>query len=86
MLSSLPIVALFRMHIILHLVLVMPFRWLIANTHLLGEHDWSVRSIGGVLDAMEAKSKRLQDEPDLTINENFMMSSFDDFYEELPPF
>ena len=57
-LSSLPIVTLFRVHSILHLSLVTPFRWLISKTHLLGEHNWSVKSMWRMLETIEQKAKR----------------------------
>ena len=86
LMTSLPVVALLRTHAILHLAIVMPVRWLAANTHLLGAHNWSVRSMGRVVDQIEAKATILHEIPSLITNDTFMMSWFREFEEELPPF
>ena len=54
LLTSLHMIASARVHLIYHLALVMPMRWLSGNTHLLGERNWSVRSMGRALNLLEA--------------------------------
>ena len=55
-LTSVEMVALCRVMAILFFKIVMPLQWLSGNTHFLGQcgFDWSVRSMGKALDALEA--------------------------------
>lgn len=54
--ASSEMVALCRSLAILHYTVCMPMRWLSGNTHFLGRcgFDWSARSMGKAIDALEA--------------------------------
>ena len=57
-LSSLEMVGLSRILSILYLCIVIPVRWLSAKTHTLGKYNWGARSMGRVLDILEANTTR----------------------------
>lgn len=78
--------ALSRLCAILHLSIVMPHRWLAGNSHRLGEHGWSVRSMGRALDALEKAMLVLEERGECVLDEEFMMGIFDKIKEELPEF
>ena len=63
---------------ILFFKIVMPLRWLSGNTHLLGQcgFDWSVRSMGKALDALEVALIQIKDNGSLYLEEAFMNSIF----------
>jgi len=71
-------VALCHVMAILFFKIVMPLRWLAGNTHFLGQcgFDWSVRSMGKALDALEAALIQIQDNGSLYLDEAFMNSIF----------
>ena len=52
-LSSCEMLALARVCVIIHLSIFMPTRWSAGNSHKLGEYDWSVRSMGKIMDISE---------------------------------
>ena len=84
-LSSIHVVVLLRSHSTFFLLVVLPMRWLCMKTHELANYDWSVRSMGRVVDTLETKMVEFQQEPSNFINDSFMMHVFDEFVEELPP-
>ena len=75
-----------RVHSIVDLAIVIPVRWLAAYTHLLGPFDWSARSMGRVVDKLETLLPQVVGDGALFLDEGFMMSIFDEFVSELPPF
>ena len=38
---------------IIHLAICLPIRWLVGNSHTLSYYNWSVSSMGQVIDALE---------------------------------
>ena len=86
-LSSMEMIALARLLSILHISIVIPFRYLAGKTAELGEeHDWCPFNMGDVLDVLDKKLEELIKKPELILDEKFMMGMFDKFREELPPF
>ena len=72
-LSSCEIVALTRVCSIIHLSICLPIRWLAGNSHKLMEYDWSVRSMGKVIDMLEMILVSIVDNGASIVNEELMM-------------
>jgi len=85
-LSSEEMIALIRLLSIIHLSIVVPFRWLAGKTHELADHNWGPVSMGHVLDTLDKKLQEIQQDPKLILDETFMMSMFDEYRQKLPPF
>ena len=71
---------------IVQLSICLLIRWLAGNSHKLSEYNWSVRSMGYVLDLLENALKRMIDNYNKILDDNFMMSIFDEICNEVPPF
>ena len=52
-LSSIKIIAMYRVYAIFHLSISMPLFWLSGNTHKLHDCDWSLPMIGKSIDLLE---------------------------------
>ena len=63
LLSSLNIVDLLRIHIISYHAMVLPHRCDAPNSHMLGQHDWSVHSMGRLIGTIYEKMLELKEEP-----------------------
>lgn len=63
---------------ILHFKIVMPMRWLAGNTHFLGQCgiDWSPRSMGKAIDALEAAMMVIEEDGSKYLDEHFMNNIF----------
>ena len=44
---------------IVHLAICFPVRWLVGNSHLLEKYDWSIRSMGRVVDILESALEKV---------------------------
>ena len=86
MLSSLEMIALTRSCAIVHFALILPMRWLAGKTHELAKYDWSVASMGRVYDILHEKLGIIMTDGSKFLDENFVMSIFDNLAKELPPF
>ena len=51
-LSCMEMISMSRIFAIFHLCISMPMRWLAGNTHKLQTSDWSIRSMGRVIDLL----------------------------------
>ena len=58
-LTSQEVIALVRLLSILHISLVMPFRWLAGKTHELSQWSWGAMSMGRVIDTIEDKMQKI---------------------------
>ena len=85
-LTSTEMIAVTRMWSIFHLAIVMPIRWLAANTHKLKEYNWGYISMGKVLDKLKSDLESIVEEPELIHDESFMMGLMDKWADELPEF
>ena len=63
---------------ILHFKIVMPMQWLAGNTHFLGQCgiDWSPRSMGKAIDALEAAMMVIEKDVSNYLDEDFMNNIF----------
>ena len=79
-------VAVSRVLSILHLCIVIPVRWISAQTHLLGQYNWGARSMGRVLDILEESMDEINTNHSLILSKDYMMGIFVELHDELPPF
>jgi hypothetical protein len=89
-LTSEEMIALSCLLSIFHISVCIPFRWLAGKTHELKDYDtdfgWGAMSMSCVIDSLYKKMNELHKSPSLIINDGFMMSIFDEYLLELPPF
>ena len=76
----------FRVFAILHFCVCMPMRWLAGNTHNLGGqgYDWSVRSMGKAIDALEVAMVAIKDDGSNFLDIDFMEGIFSNIYDGGP--
>jgi len=79
-------VAMYRVMVIVHLAITIPVRWLAAETHNLGHHRWLPRSMGRVVDVLEAACAKIVDGNVDILDEKFMMNLFSVFRLEMVEF
>jgi len=89
-LTSEEMIALSRLLTIFHISVCVPFRWLSGKTHELKDYGtdfgWGAMSMSRVIDTLYEKMNELHKSPSLIVNEGFMMSIFNEYLLELPPF
>ena len=81
-LTSQEMIALCRVFAILHYTICMPMRFLAGNTHSFGAtgYDWSARSMGLAIDALEEAMIELEKDGSKLLSEDFMCSIFSKMY------
>ena len=85
LLSSCEMIALARVCSIVHIAICLPSRWLAGNTHKLAQYDWSVRSMGRMVDLLQKALVEVAADGQKMLDESFMMGIFDELIDELPP-
>jgi hypothetical protein len=89
-LTSEEMIALSYLLSILHISVCTPFCWLAGKTHELKEYGtdfcWGAMSMLCVIDTLYEKMNELHKSPSLIVNNDFMMSIFNEYCLELPPF
>jgi hypothetical protein len=75
-LSSLEMVAQAQLLAIMYLSIILPLQWLAGNTHLLLSYGWGARSMGHALEVLQEKVMLIKEEPELILDESFMMNIF----------
>ena len=83
-LTSMEMTALFRVMAIFHLSVVVPHRWLVSNVQNLRADDFSLRSLGRVIDKLESTFEQIVNKTKSILDEDFMMGIFDTFKNEIP--
>jgi len=78
-LSSLEMAAQARLLAIMYLFFILPLRWLAGNTHKLASFQWGARSMGRALDVLREKVLQFKANPNLILDEYYMMKIFDQF-------
>jgi len=78
-LSSLEMAAQARLLAIMYLFFILPLRWLAGNTHKLASFQWGARSMGRALDVLREKVLQMKENPNLILDEYYMMKIFDQF-------
>ena len=85
-LSSLEIVGVSRLYSILHFSICLPMRWIAGNSHVLAKYNWSITSMGRVVDILESALEDIAQNGDLILDKIFMFGIFKELREELKPF
>ena len=85
-LSSCEMIALARVCAIVHLSICLPTRWLAGNSHNLEDYNWSVRSMGKIVDMLDISLEEIVEDGSKIIDEEFMMGLFDEIKHTVPPF
>ena len=85
-LTSMEMIAQFRVFAILHFCICMPMRWLVGNTHLLGSqgYHWSYRSMGKAIDALHEAMLVVQSDGSKLLDMDFMEGIFSKIYNDGP--
>ncbi|KAL7537517.1 hypothetical protein ACHAXR_007880 [Thalassiosira sp. AJA248-18] len=86
MLTSVEMVSVARLWAILHISIVMPMRYLAANTHKWASLNWGPISLGRVLDSLKEDLESIMDQPELVHDEAFMMGMMSPWAELIPDF
>jgi hypothetical protein len=68
---------------IMHLAVVLPMRWLAANTHELSKYSWGERSMGTAITLLHDAFVEVQHDGSLMLDEGFIMNIFSSLYNEL---
>jgi hypothetical protein len=76
MLRSVEVVALLRVLSILHISICLSKRWLAGKTQDLADYDFGYYDVGLALDLMETSFESIIDEPELILDEDFMIGIF----------
>jgi hypothetical protein len=80
------LVALSQLLSILHIAVCIPCWWLAGKTHELARYDWGPMSIGQMIDMLNDAMGDIHKTPALILDEKYMISIFDKYLHELPPF
>ena len=79
-------VALSQVLLILYLCILIPVRWISAQTHTLGQYNGGTRSMGRVLNILEETMNKIHANHSLILSKEYMMAIFVELHNELPPF
>ena len=58
------------------LSILVPMRWLSANTHILEHRKWGEKNMACVIDCVYKKSLKIKECPALILQKRFMLSIF----------
>jgi hypothetical protein len=83
-LSSMEYIAQLHVASILFLVVVVPMRWLAGKTHELAHRGWGERSMGRAIDLLHVAFSKVQEDPSLLLDYDFIMNIFEPLYGDLP--
>ena len=67
------------------LLLVLPMRFIVGNSHTFGKHSFFCRHNGRIIDVLEQKCVILEMEYDKITDKEFIVNMFQEFFIELPP-
>ena len=85
-LSSLEMIDVSCFFSILHVAVVIHFRWLDGNTFKLAEHGWGARSMGRAVYILHMTCSKILYDPKLIHDEHCIMHLFNEIADELPEF
>ena len=66
--------------------IIVPTRWLAANTHKLSHRNWGERSMGKVIDILYQTMLEIVQDGTKGMDEDYIMNIFKPIEEELPEF
>ena len=73
-----------RVGSIFFLSILVPMRWLSANTHILEHRKWGENNMACAIDCVYKKSLKIKERPALILQKSFMLSIFSNLYRKLP--
>ena len=85
-LGSIEVIEVLHIAPIMYLAVIVRMRWLAGNTHKLAHRKWAERSMGKVIDMLHSAFIKIQDEPPLLLDFEYIMHIFEPLYDELPEF
>ena len=86
MLRSSEVVAQFRALSILYVSVCLPVRWLAGKCHELAKYDFGYYDMSSILTCLEDAFEAILDDPDLFLDEEFMMDKmFEPITSKIPP-
>ena len=86
MLRSSEVVAQFRALSILYVSVCLPVRWLAGKCHKLGKYDFGHYDMSSILTCLEDSFEAILDDPELFLDEDFMMDRmFEPITNKIPP-
>jgi hypothetical protein len=77
-------IAQLRVASILFLAVVVPMRWLAGKTHELAHRGWGERLMGRAIDLLHVAFSKVQEDPSLLLDYDFIMNIFEPLYGDLP--
>ena len=83
-LRSVEMIAQLRVGAIFYLCVLVPMRWLSANTHLLEHRKWGEKHMASAIDCVCKKCQKIKERPALILQESFMMNIFSKLYRKVP--
>ncbi len=78
-LGSMEVIAVLRIASIMYLSVIVPMRWLAGNTHKLAHRKWGERSMGKVIDMLHSAFIKIQDEPPLLLDFEYIRHIFEPY-------
>ena len=85
-LESVEMIAQLRIGSIFFMAIIVPARWLAANTHKLSHRNWGERSMGKVIDILYQSMLEIAQDGTKGMDEDYIMNIFLPIEEELPEF
>ena len=70
------IISILRIYTMFHLCISIHMRWLAGNTHTLHTSDWSIYSIGKVINLLEGTLITISNNGSIMLSDEFIMSIF----------
>ena len=81
---SVQMIAQLRVGSIFFLSIIVPMRWLSANTHLLERRKWGEKNMAFAINCFYKNSLKIRDRPALILQKSFILSIFSNLYRKLP--
>ena len=78
--------ALARLCAIIHITIILMTRWFTVSCYIFAGYNWSMRSMGIMVDDLEMALADIEEEGGLIMKEEIMMLIFQWIMDELPPF
>ena len=85
-LESVEMIAQLRLGSVFFLAIIVPTRWLAANTHKLSHRNWGESSMGKVIDILYQTMLEIVQDGTKGMDEDYIMNIFKPIEEELPEF
>ena len=83
-LRSVQMIAQLRVGYIFFLSILVPMRWLSANTHLLEHRKWGENNMACAIDFVYRKFLKIKELPALILQKSFILIIFSNLYRKLP--